>query len=336
MMLSTDADHLPVPIRAELLRIATMLFEAFKETAKGRLSQQYRAGQILTLILHGPHAEKDWERVMPGEAFRLLVIVNYPRLARNKGYWRLVQDRLRRAWEFGEITRPVRLTVESLERINGALVEGIPHFVTIAEQGIALYQIDGFRLQAPSRLLPRERALRSVAEYLRWHNGGRAFMAGAAFYRDHRNAPMAALLLHQACEHFYQSVLWSINLHGPRTHALEELREAAEGLDHRLRAAWPRDSRFERRAFGCIRRAYVEARYGRFYHISPEELAWAFERVEILAERAACVHRSFSFAWLRPASTAAPAIQRTNHDCYSPPGPSTALICVNGRGGVHA
>jgi HEPN domain-containing protein len=178
--------------------------------------------------------------------------------------------------------------------------------------------------------------LRSVAEYLRWHNGGRAFMAGAAFYRDHRNAPMAALLLHQACEHFYQSVLWSINLHGPRTHALEELREAAEGLDHRLRAAWPRDSRFERRAFGCIRRAYVEARYGRFYHISPEELAWAFERVEILAERAACVHRSFSFAWLRPASTAAPAIQRTNHDCYSPPGPSTALICVNGRGGVHA
>lgn len=289
MMLRTDADHLPMPIRAELLRVSTILFETFEETTKGRLSQQYRAGRILTLILHGPHAEKNWEHVAPGEAFRLLVIVNYPRLARSERDWRMVRDRLRRAWEFGEIARPVRLTVESLERVNGALAEGVPHFVTIAEQGIALYQMDGLRLQAPRRRLPRDRAIRGVAEYLRWHKGGRDFLAGATFYRDQGNASLAALLLHQACEHFYQCVLWSLTLHGPRTHALDELREAAEALDTRLCSAWPRDSRFERRAFGCIRRAYVEARYGRSYRISPQELTWAFARVEILAERAACV-----------------------------------------------
>ena len=289
MMLRTDTDHLPVLIRAELLRVATILFEAFEETAKGRLSQQYRAGQILTLILHGPHAEKNWEQVAPGEAFRLLVVVNYPRLARSEGDWRLVRDRLRRAWEFGEITRPVRLTVESLERINGALVEGVPHFVTIAEQGIALYQMVGLRLQAPRHLPVCDRAMRGVAEYRRWHRNGCDFLAGATFYWDQGNASLAALLLHQACEHFYQCVLWSITLHGPRTHALEELREAAEALDARLCSAWPRDNRFERRAFGCIRRAYVEARYGRSYFISPQELAWAFARVEILADRVACV-----------------------------------------------
>ncbi|QDC36025.1 HEPN domain-containing protein [Sphingobium fuliginis] len=289
MMLRTDADHLPAPIRAELLRVATILFEAFEETTKGRLSQQYRAGRILTLILHGPHAEKDWEQVAPGEAFRLLAIVNYPRLARSEGDWRLVRDRMRRAWEFGEITRPVRLTVESLERFNGALVEGVPHFVTIAEQGIALYQMVGLRLKAPRHLPVRDRTIRGVTEYRRWHRNGCDFLAGATFYRDQGNAPMAALLLHQACEHFYQCVLWSITLHGPRTHALDELREAAEALDARLCSAWPRVSRFERRAFGCIRRAYVEARYGRSYRISPQELAWAFARVEILAERAACV-----------------------------------------------
>lgn len=298
MMLRTDADHLPALILEELLHVTTILFEAFAETVKGRLSQQYRAGRILTLILHGPHAEKDWEQVAPGEAFRLLVVVNYPRLARSERDWRMVRDRLRRAWEVGEITRPVRLTVESLERINDALVEGNPHFVTIAEQGIALYQTEGLRLQKP-RLLPiRDRAIRGVAEYLRWHRGGCDFLAGAAFYRDRGNAPMAALLLHQACEHFYQGVLWSIALHGPRTHALDELREAAEALDARLCSAWPRDSRFERRAFGCIRRAYVEARYGRSYRISPEELAWAFARVEILRQRAAwaCTDHQTSLA----------------------------------------
>jgi HEPN domain-containing protein len=54
---------------------------------------------------------------------------------------------------------------------------------------------------------------------------------------------MAALLLHQACEHLYQCVLWSLTLHGPRTHALDELRESAEALDIRLREAWPRETR---------------------------------------------------------------------------------------------
>jgi HEPN domain-containing protein len=89
--------------------------------------------------------------------------------------------------------------------------------------------------------------------------------------------PMAALLLHQACEHLYQCVLWSLTLHGPRTHALDELREAAEAIAPELGSAWPRDTSFERRAFGCIRRAYVEVRYGASYRISDEELAWAMD-----------------------------------------------------------
>ncbi|MDI1296521.1 MAG: nucleotidyltransferase, partial [bacterium] len=216
MMLRTDADHLPAPIRDELLYVTTILFDAFEETTKGRCSEHFRAGRILTLILHGPHAEKDWEDVAPGEAFRLLAIVNYPRLARSERDWRLVRDRLRRAWEHGEITRPVRLAVESLERVNGALVEGVPHFVTIAEQGIALYQMEGLRLNEPRHLPVRERAIRGVAEFIRWHERGTGFLAGAAFYRDRGDVPMAALMLHQACEHFYLCVLRSISLHAPR------------------------------------------------------------------------------------------------------------------------
>ncbi|ETI63970.1 nucleotidyltransferase [Sphingobium sp. C100] len=316
MMLRTDADHLPALIRDELLHVTTILFEAFEETTKGRCSEHFRAGRVLTLILHGPHAEKDWDEIAAGEAFRLLAIVNYSRLARSERDWRLVRDRLRRAWEHGEITRPVRLAVESLEGVNGALVEGVPHFVTIAEQGIALYQMEGLRLSEPRRLPVRERAIRGVAEFIRWHERGTGFLAGAAFYRDRGDAPMAAMMLHQACEHFYLCVLRSISLHAPRTHALDELREGAEALDPHLHSAWPRDSRFERRAFGCIRRAYVEARYGRSYRISNEELAWAFARVEILAERAACAVADHQASLA--ASLSAPMLP-------PPAGPTTAV-----------
>ncbi|MCP1470818.1 HEPN domain-containing protein [Sphingobium sp. OAS761] len=321
MMLRTDADHLPALIRDELLHVTKVLFEAFKETTKGRCSEHFRAGRILTVILCGPHAEKEWEDIAPGEAFRLLAIVNYPRLARSERDWRLVRDRLRRAWEHGEIARPVRLSVESLERVNGALVEGVPHFVTIAEQGIALYQMEGLQLKEPRRLPVRERAIRGVGEFIHRHKRGTEFLVGAVFYRNRGDAPMAALMLHQACEHFYLSVLWSINLHAPRTHALDELREAAEALDLRLCSAWPGDSQFERRAFGCIRRAYVEARYGRSYRISSEELSWAFARVEILQERAAsaCADHQASLAANQPAPMLSPPEEPTTAIALSRP-----------------
>lgn len=282
MTRTTDREHLPWPVRQELCRVTAMLFEAFAESLKGRLSEQYRSGHILTLILHGSHARSHSWNVAPDDAFHLLAIVNHPRLAGRKQDWRLVRDRLRRAWECGEIARPVRLTVHSLEQVNSALAEGIPYFVAMADEGIPLYQMEGFRF-APPRLLPMpERHVRGQAEFARWHDRASDFLMGAAFYRSKGNAPMAALLLHQACEHLYQCVSWTITLHGPRTHALDALREKVEVLDARLSIAWPRETPFERRAFGCIRRAYVEVRYGRSYHIGSDELAWAMERVVLL------------------------------------------------------
>lgn len=113
-MLRTDLTKVPGPVRQQLHRITAMLFEAFDETTKGRLSEQYRAGRIISLILHGPNEGSDWANVAPGEPLRLLAIVNYQRLAQSHRDWTMVRDRLRRASEFGEIAHPVRLRVESL------------------------------------------------------------------------------------------------------------------------------------------------------------------------------------------------------------------------------
>lgn len=130
----TDLDHLPWAMQQELRRVAAMLFEQFDEMKKGRLSEQYRTGRIVRLILHGDHARPDWSRVTPGASIQLLAVVDHPKLARRDDDWRLMRDRLRRAWEFGEIAHPVRLAVYSLDQINHALVEGVPWFVTIATE----------------------------------------------------------------------------------------------------------------------------------------------------------------------------------------------------------
>ena len=65
---------------------------------------------------------------------------------------------------------------------------------------------------------------RARDEYARWFPKVADFIAGATFYRERDNPAMAALLLHQACEHLYQCVLWTFAPHGGRSHALDELR----------------------------------------------------------------------------------------------------------------
>lgn len=277
-----DADAHPWILRQELLRIGALTFEQFAEITKGRTTERYRSGRILALIAHGEHIGSSREESAAGAPIRLLAIVNHTKLARRESDWRPVHDCPRRAWEFGEITHPVRLDVVSLQHVNQALADGIPHFVQIASEGIALYASSEFKLVAPNRLSIAERRERGHAEFSRWIERTDDFLSGARFYHHEGRAAMAALLVHQACEHLYQSVIRSLTLHGRQTHAIDKLREDAERLDSRLAGAWPRAESFERRAFGCIRRAYIEARYGQSYHIRDSELTWAIERAKCL------------------------------------------------------
>ena len=51
------------------------------------------------------------------------------------------------------------------------------------------------------------------------------------------------------------------------------LRQLTEDVEPRLKAVWPRDTKFERRCYELLREAYVKARYSRHYRISDEQLA---------------------------------------------------------------
>ncbi|WP_299472902.1 HEPN domain-containing protein [uncultured Paracoccus sp.] len=99
----------------------------------------------------------------------------------------------------------------------------------------------------------------------------------------------AAFMLHQAIERLYHCVLLVVTLYSPKSHRLTFLRSHAERTDPRLIEAWPRDTRFARRCFATIDRAYIGARYSPEYVITGEELAWLVERVKILLSIAATI-----------------------------------------------
>ncbi len=70
---------------------------------------------------------------------------------------------------------------------------------------------------------------------------------------------------------------------------MTRLRSQAESVDARLIPAWPRDTKFARRCFALLNRAYVDARYSPHYEITLEELAWLVERVSALQDIVAAI-----------------------------------------------
>lgn len=103
----------------------------------------------------------------------------------------------------------------------------------------------------------------------------------------------AAFELHQAAEQLYNGLLLVVTLYAPKSHNLVRLRGLAEAITPELAEVWPGRTKFERRCFELLRAAYVKARYSPRFRVSPDELAWMRERVELLHTRvvAACEAR---------------------------------------------
>ena len=67
------------------------------------------------------------------------------------------------------------------------------------------------------------------------------------------------------------------------------LRSHAERIAPQLIAVWPRDTRFAKRCFTRLDRAYVGARYSPAYEITGDELAWLVDQVKLLQEAVAAI-----------------------------------------------
>ena len=145
-----------------------------------------------------------------------------------------------------------------------------------------LYEAEGHPFVAPKPL--SEEAARAEAQkhFTYWLEQGESALLGARFYMANSKPRDAAFLLHQAAERLYHCLLLTLTLYSPKSHKLNFLRSQAEPLVPDLIAVWPRDTKFAQRCFELLRQAYVNARYSPHYKITPAELEWLAERVELL------------------------------------------------------
>lgn len=293
MTLRDRLAHLPDRKRRELERAAQILFDEFEDSIKTKLSDKAKRGRILKLILFGSYARDDWvEDRKSGylSDYDLLVIVNEERFAEQYESWEKAGERfLQELTITRQLATPVNFIVHSYQDVNSQLAQGRPFFVDIARDGIVLYEAPGFPLTSPKTLAPQEAHDLAQRYFDQWFpNAARRFeLAQEAIRRGYDKE--AAFDLHQATERLYHCVLLVLAFYSPKSHKLKFLRSQAERIAPQLIDIWPRDSRFAKRGFARLDRAYVDARYSPAYEITSEELAWLTERVKLLQETVAAI-----------------------------------------------
>jgi uncharacterized protein len=281
-------DHLPDNKRRELARVAQILFDEFEEAQKGKLSDKRKGGRILKLILFGSYARGNWvEDRKSGyrSDYDLLVVVNTEAFTDLHDNWNQAAERILRELTITrQLETPVNFIVHSLADLNDQLAAGRSFFSDIARDGIVLYEEPGHPLASP-KLLDLEAARTEAQRHFdHWFPSAERFLKLATVAIGDNFQNEAAFLLHQTAERLYHCTLLVLTLYSPKSHRLSKLRSSAEGIDARLIPVWPRDSRFARRCFARLDRAYVDARYSPKYAITAEELAWLVERVKALQE----------------------------------------------------
>ena len=285
LTLTDHIEHLPERKRRELARIIEILFAEVEHFQASKLSAKRNAGRILMVILYGSYARGDWvEDHLSGyrSDYDLLIVVNSKSFAEEQELWEGIEERLLKEQIARRIETPVVPIIHTLADVNDQLSRGRPFFVDIARDGIVLYEAPGHPLAQPKPLTAEEKRAEAARYFEEWFQLSKEALIGAELMLERDIWRDGAFMLHQATERAYHCALLTLTLYSPKSHRLKVLRSQAEGLDIRLVEAWARDSRFSRRCFELLSRAYVEARYSSKYTISNEELGWLVERVKVL------------------------------------------------------
>lgn len=291
--LANRLEHLPVQRCREVQRIVRILFDEFEDAQKGKLSDKKKAGRILKLVVFGSYARNDdhrcGHRECPGTCgeYNLLVVVNTDYFASTR-IWKQARERFSCDLAItGHLSAQVNFIVLSIMNLNDQLANGCPFFADIVRNGTMLYEAPGSLLVDPTPPDPEVTGKEMHRNFDHWFQNAlhRFDLAKEAMKRGFDRE--AAFDLHQTVEGLYHCILHVLTLYNPRSHRLTFLRAHAERIAPQLTGIWPDDSRFAKRCFALLDRAYTGSRYSYDFCITHEELDWLVGRVTLLRDAVA-------------------------------------------------
>lgn len=193
---------------------------------------------------------------------------------------------------------PCSIIVHDVDYINAQLDDGQYFFSDIKKEGILLYDTGHLKLkEANKKLDPKQRYQLAQEDFEYWFTDAVGFYETAILSIEKHNYKIAAFLMHQAAERFYNAILLVFTHYKPKTHDLAILRRLTNNLDRQFIKIFLIHDPEEKRLFRLLRDAYVAARYKKGYTITEEELHWLGDRVKILQQltEKLCLEKMASF-----------------------------------------
>jgi len=265
----TGLEHLPAHKREQITAIAALV-------------QAQTPAEMI--VLFGSYARGNWvEDIAQGyfSDFDLMVIVGTEAQANDEMLWAKVSAEARLIG--GRI--PVTLLVHDIKQFNREIRTGQYFYSDVVNEGVLLYDSRRFVLAKAKAQTPAERLELARRNFSYWFQSANEFWRGAGYYAGRGLGPHAAFSLHQAAERYFHAVLLVFTGYKPKTHDIEALAKQTAPLHVELEGALPRTDPEDERLFGLLKRAYIEARYSKSYHVTAEELATMRRSVLDLAER---------------------------------------------------
>ncbi|HEU4412871.1 MAG TPA: HEPN domain-containing protein [Polyangiaceae bacterium] len=268
--MKTSLDHLPESKRAQLADVVAALREHVP---------------LELLILFGSHARGDWvDDYQTGyrSDFDLLAVVKTRALVDRHDLWHRA-ERLARE-KTGSTA--LGLIIHDIKDVNKQLEKGSFFFADIKKEGVVLYDSGRFVLASEKDHTPEERLARARGWFRDWSEAADDFLRAFEDAMAQGSYKVAAFLLHQATERYYNTVQLCFTAYKPKLHNIEELGRRVVNLHPGFAGVFPRDTPEDDALFKQLKNAYIDSRYSRTYHITREELDVLRTRVLDLRERA--------------------------------------------------
>lgn len=195
---------------------------------------------------------------------------------------------------------PVNAIIHDIDYINEGLEIGQYFFTDIINEGVLLFNTNIDEFAKPRELSNLEKANISKNYFDKWFTDAADFMDAILLYQKKEKFRKAAFLLHQAAEHFYNTVLLVFTGYKPKTHNLDKLRHYAKHLSQELFLIFPFPvtNNEEYHLFNLLKRGYIDARYKDDYVITGNELQKLIERINEMEKviEKICIEKINSFA----------------------------------------
>jgi len=241
------------------------------------------------IILFGSYARGDWvEDVYAGDDgityeyksdYDLLVVVKDLPKYQYKGYRDRIKKKARRS---ADCDTRISIIMHSVDEFKEAIKKGNYFFNDIKKEGILLHSSKRFRLPAIKELNVKQRKGNAERSFRNWFQSANEFLEATFYEIKQKHHNKAAFELHQAAERFYTTVMLVFTDYKPKLHDLEDLGIRVDRLSSKFKEIFLKKTEEEKRLFGLLKRAYVEARYDMGYKITKKELEYLAGRVKKL------------------------------------------------------